>query len=170
MKVLVVYFSQTGNTEKIALSIYKEVSQHSDASLHKLEEVDPDSLKTYDLLFIGSPIHAGSVVKEVKDFLKQMPQLPGLKMAGFITHAATVYPQQTYDQMAQPLVEACGEKQMEYAGCFSCQGYLADFMHEAVQKMQNVDDEEWQRRVQQMTGHPNAEDEAKAIAFAKALL
>ena len=66
--------------------------------------------------------------------------------------------------------EVCKEKEMEYLGCFSCQGYLADFMHEAVQKMQKVDDEEWQKKVKQMTGHPNADDKADAKAFVRELL
>lgn len=170
MKVLVIYFSQTGNTEKIASAIYEEASQTSDADLKKLNEVDHDSLNEYDLIFIGSPIHAGSVAKEIKEYLKQIPRLSNLKLAGFITHAAPAYPQQTIDQMTQPLIEVCKVKEMEYLGCFSCQGYLADFMHEAVQKMQKVDDEEWQKKVKQMTGHPNADDEADAKAFVRALL
>lgn len=169
MRVLVVYFSQTGNTEKIASAIFDEASRSNDAVLKKLDELSPDALIEYDQVFIGSPIHAGSVSREVNEFLKQIPRLPKLKLAGFITHATPAYPQQTLDQMAQSFVEICQEKEMEYLGCYSCQGYLADFMHEAVQKMQNVDDEEWQGKVKQMTGHPNANDESNAKAFARSV-
>jgi flavodoxin I len=58
MKVLVVYFSQSENTEKIASAIYEEISLSNDAVLKKLDDVDPGLLNAYDQVFIGSPIHA----------------------------------------------------------------------------------------------------------------
>jgi len=170
MKVLVLYFGQTGNTEKIASAIYEEASLANDAVMKKLDEVDPGSLNEYDQMFIGSPIHAGSIANEIKEFFSKLPGLSKIKLAGFITHAAPAYPQQTLEQMIQPFVEVCEDKEMEYKGCFNCQGYLADFMHEAVQKMQNVDDEEWKEKIKQMTGHPNDDDEADAKVFARSAL
>ena len=170
MKVLVAYFSQTGNTKKIASAIYDEACLSNDAVLKKIDDVDPDSLVDYDQVFIGSPIHAGGVAKEVKAFFARLPDLPKLRLAGFITHAAPAYPQQTLDQMTQPFAEVCHEKNMKYLGSFSCQGYLADFMHEAVQQMQQVSDEEWQKKVKQMTGHPDAADKASAKDFARSSL
>ena len=166
MKAMIIYLSQTGNTEKIASAIYEEVSLSNETVLCKLDEVDPDSIDTYDQVFIGSPIHAGTIAKEIQDFLEKLPRLPGMRLAGFITHAATAYPKQTLEQMSQPFVDICKDKDMEYLGCFNCQGYLADFMHETVQKMQNASDEEWQEKVKRMTGHPNANDEADVKAFA----
>ena len=170
MKVLVLYFSQTGNTKKIASAISDEASRANDVVLKKLDDVNPVSLSEYGRLFIGSPIQAGNIANEIKQFLSKLPRLPEMKLAGFITHAAPAYPQQTIEQMTQPFVEICEEKEMEYKGCFSCQGYLADFMHEAVQEMQKVDDEKWKEKVKQMSGHPNAEDEANARVFAKSVL
>jgi flavodoxin len=170
MNVLVIYASHTGNTEKIASVIYEEASQKHNAEVKKLNDVDPGSLGEYDQVFIGSPINAGKIVKEVSDFLDRLPRLPKSKLAGFITHAAPAYPKQTIDDMTQPFADVCKAKDMEYNGCFSCQGYLADFMHEAVQKMQKASDEEWQKKVEQMTGHPNAEDEADARVFANSVL
>jgi flavodoxin len=167
MKAMIIYLSQTGNTEKIASAIYEEVSLSNEAILCKLGEVDADSIDTFDQVFIGSPIHAGTIAKEIQDFLKKLPRLPGMRLAGFITHAATAYPKQTLEQMSQPFVDICRDKDMEYLGCFNCQGYLADFMHEAVQKMQNANDEEWREKVKRMTGHPNANDEADVKAFAR---
>ena len=170
MKVLIIYLSHTGNTEKIASAIYEEMSRSNEVILCKLDEVDPDSINTYDQVFLGSPIHAGTIANEIQDFLKELPKSPGMKLAGFITHAATAYPKQTLEQMAQPFVDICRDKDMEYIGCFNCQGYLADFMHEAVQKMQNASDAEWREKVKRMTGHPNANDEADAKVFARTLL
>ena len=170
MKVLIMYFSQTGNTEKIASAIYDEVSLSNTADLKNLDNVDPGSLSDYEQVFIGSPIHAGTIAKELQDFLKKIPLLPKMRLAGFITHAATAYPKQTLEQMTQPFVDICKNKETKYLGCFNCQGYLADFMHEAVQKMQDASNEEWQEKVKRMTGHPNADDEANAKAFARTSL
>lgn len=170
MKVLVAYFSQTGNTGKIAQAIYQEVSQANDAEIKKLGDVDPESLSEYACVFVGSPIHAGKIAKEVADVLETIPSASTIKLAGFITHAASAYPRQTIDDMSAPFEKACKDKGLTYKGCFNCQGYLADFMHEAVQKMQKADDDAWAEKIKQMTGHPNAEDEEKAKAFARSVL
>ena len=170
MKVLILYASHTGNTEKIASAIYEEASKKHSAELKKLKDVNPNSFSDFDQVFIGSPINAGKIVKEVSEFLNKLPRLPEMKLAGFITHAAPAYPKQTIDDMTQPFADACEAKDMEYKGCFSCQGYLADFMHEAVQKMQKADNGAWQKKVEQMTGHPNTDDEANARVFAASAL
>ena len=95
MKVLVIYFGQTGNTEKIASAIYEEASQAHDAVMKKLDEVDPDSINQYDQVFIGSPIHAGSIANEIKEFFNKLPWLLKIKLAGFmpeqICHACFDY-------------------------------------------------------------------------------
>ena len=41
MKVLVTYFSQSGNTEKIAKAIHEEAAQNNKADLKKLEDITP---------------------------------------------------------------------------------------------------------------------------------
>jgi flavodoxin len=170
MKVLVAYFSQTGNTEKIAAAIHDAASQSNDAAMKGLADVTPEDLNDCDLVFVGSPIHAANIAKEVVEFLGQLPASADLKLAGFITHAAPAYPQQDLEGMAKPFSDACQDKGIDYKGCFNCQGYLGDFMHEAVQKMQNLTDEQWAENVKQMTGHPNADDEEKARAFTESVL
>jgi len=170
MKVLVTYFSQTGNTEKIAKAICDAAAESNEAELKNMTELDPDALKAVDVVFVGSPIHAANIAKEVGEFLGGLPEASNLTLAGFITHAGAVYPPQDLEAMAQPFSNACQEKGIDYKGCFNCQGYLGDFMHEAVQKMQNLTDDEWAENVKQMTGHPDADDEANAKAFAKSVL
>jgi flavodoxin I len=170
MKALVTYFSQTGNTEKIAKAICDAASESNEAELKNMTELDPGALSAVDVVFVGSPIHAANIAKEVGEFLGGIPESSNLKLAGFITHAGAVYPPQDLEAMAQPFSNACQEKGIDYKGCFNCQGYLGDFMHEAVQKMQNLTDDEWAENVKQMTGHPDADDEANAKAFAKSVL
>lgn len=170
MKVLVTYFSQTGNTEKIAKEIFKEAFRENEVELKKLEEADPRTLDGYDLIFVGSPLHAGSLAGPVKEFLNAMKVGSGQKIAGFITHAAPAYPDQDMDKFSEPIKTACREKGMAYEGCFDCQGFLTEALHEMIKKSQNLSDAQWADRVNQMTGHPDAEDLNKARAFAKAIL
>ncbi len=170
MKVLVTYFSQSGNTEKIAKAICEEAAQANKAELKKLEDISPGDVAGYDFIFIGSPLHSGSLAATVKKCLGLIQASSGQKMAGFITHFAPAYPEQAMDGFTEPIKTACKEKGIEYKGCFDCQGALTESLHEMVQKKQNLTDEQWADMVKQMTGRPNEEDEGKAKAFAKAVL
>jgi flavodoxin I len=170
MKVLVTYFSQSGNTEKIAKGIWEEASQANEADLKKLEDVAAEDFAGYDFIFIGSPLHSANLAAPVKAFLTNIQAGSGQKMAGFITHSAPAYPDQDMDAFTEPIKTACKEKGIEYKGCFDCQGALTESMHEAVQKKHNLSDEQWAGTVKQMTGHPNEADLADAKACAKEVL
>jgi len=170
MKVLVTYFSKTGNTEKIAKAICEEASRANEAELKKLEEISPGDVAGYDFLLIGSPLHASNLAEPVKEFLGGIQAGSGQKMAGFITHFAPAYPDQAMDGFTEPMKAACKKKGIEYKGCFDCQGALVESLHEMVKKKQNLTDEQWAAMVKQMTGRPNEEDEGKAKAFVKELL
>jgi len=170
MNVLVTYFSQSGNTEKIAKAICEQAAQTHDAQLKKLEDITPDEAAGYDCIFIGSPLHSGNLAAPVKECLSILNASSGQKLAGFITHMAPAYPEQDMAGFAEPMKAACKEKGIEYKGCFDCQGFLAEPMHGPVQKKLNLNDDQWAEMVDQMTGRPNQDDIAKAKAFVKGLL
>ena len=170
MNVLVTYFSQSGNTEKIAKAICEEAAKANKADLKKLEDITPGDVAGYDVIFLGSPLHSGSLAAPVKECLGALQASSGQKMVGFITHFAPAYPDQDMDGFTEPIKAACKEKGIEYVGCFDCQGALAEPMHAAVQKKLNKSDEQWAGMVKQMTGHPNEEDLAAAKACAKEVL
>jgi flavodoxin I len=170
MNVLVTYFSQSGNTEKIAKAIYEEAARNNNAELKKLEDITPGDVAGYDFIFIGSPLHSANLAAPVKECLGLIQASSGQKMAGFITHFAPAYPDQDMEGFTEPIKAACKEKGIEYKGCFDCQGFLAESLHEVVQKKMNLADEQWSDMVKQMTGRPNEEDEGKAKAFAKTVL
>jgi flavodoxin I len=170
MKVLIAYLSQTGNTEKIAKGIYEEASAAHEVETKKLEEVNPENISGYDLLFIGSPIHAGNLAGAAKDFLNRLQVPSGGKIAGFVTHSGSAYPEQILSKFTEPFKAASEKNALEYLGCFNCQGFLNPAIHEMVKKSQNLTEEQWAERVKQMTGHPDAEDLNKARAFTKEVL
>ena len=170
MKVLVTYLSQTGNTEKIAKAICEAAAKDNEAELKKIEDITAEEAAGYDFLFIGSPLHGGNLAGPVKEFLAALDSKAVEKLAGFITHFAPAYPQQAMDGFTEPLTAACEEKGIEYKGCFDCQGALTEALHERVKEAQKLSDEQWQGMVEQMTGHPNDEDAAKAGEFAEGVL
>lgn len=170
MKILVTYYSQSGNTEKLANAIYNEVSAANETDLKKLEDMKPEDYSGYDFIFIGSPLHSGSLAKPVTKHLKEIEPGTDQKMAGFITHFSPAYPDQDMKKFAEPLEEVCKEKNIEYKGCYDCQGALIEAMHGHVKKKLNASDEEWEDIVKKMAGHPDKEDLEKAQDFVKKVM
>jgi len=50
MKILVCYFSNTGNTEKVAKSIVEGL-EDEDVEILRIEDADPQNLKNYHLAY-----------------------------------------------------------------------------------------------------------------------
>jgi flavodoxin len=82
LRTLVAYFTQTGNTERVAEVIYEELS--GDKEIGKIPDVG--SLEGYDLAFVGFPIMAFGPADAAKDFLAS--QAAGKRVALFVTHAS----------------------------------------------------------------------------------
>ena len=76
MKVLVVYDSVYGNTEKIAVAVGGAFTQTDDVRVLPAVDAGLPDLEPVDLLIVGSPTQAGRPVKGVKTFLEKIP--PGI--------------------------------------------------------------------------------------------
>jgi flavodoxin/ferredoxin len=88
MKGIIVYFSLTGNTKKIARSIHKGMSPFMEVcDLVALADVDDACLQNYDLIGIGSPVW-GEPPQHVKRFVNAVPDLRGKYAFAFSTHGA----------------------------------------------------------------------------------
>jgi flavodoxin len=73
LKILVSFFSQTGNTEKVANAIYEEaLSKGHDTQLKKIKDVSTESLADFDLVFLGSAVHGADIARPVKKFLDEV--------------------------------------------------------------------------------------------------
>jgi flavodoxin I len=90
MKVLVIYDSVFGNTEKIAFAIWQALASQVEISLKRVNEVDPEQLAGLDLLIVGSPTRAFRPTKSTSRFLKKLPKncLKGVKVAAFDTRVS----------------------------------------------------------------------------------
>lgn len=111
MKTLIVYYSWSGNTRRIAMIIHKFV----DGDIVELEPVNPyprsynatveqakkeiqsgykpplktkiDNIEQYEIIFVGSPNWCGSLAPPVASFLSQY-DLSGKTIIPFCTHGS----------------------------------------------------------------------------------
>lgn len=84
LKALVIYDSQFGNTEKIALAIRDALSDGAETRLVRASNVAPRDLKAADLLVVGSPTQRFHATEPVDRFLKGA-SLQGVRAAAFDT-------------------------------------------------------------------------------------
>lgn len=180
MNILIAYYSETGNTKKIAQAIHDKVlSQGSESHLKHVNEITIEELHDYDIVFLGSACHDADLAMRVKRILKEMTPSPSFKLAGFVTHA--VYTpeggdrqRKKYNEWAgrcvQTFERVCQEKEIKWCGFFSCQGApsppIKDFIHREIV----VDEKEWAEYLAQVRGRPNEDDLEKAREFAQAVL
>jgi flavodoxin len=169
MKILVVYYSETGNTAQIADAIYEGLSTKGHkADLMHLGEITPDTLNAYDLVFLGSACHDADLARPVKKILEQIPASPAFKLAGFVTHASYTpeggdREQQVHETWASRCAlsfrRASQEKGIDFLGYFGCQGApsppIEQFIHNTIQEVRK---------------HPDEEDLRQAAEFAQEVL
>jgi flavodoxin len=87
MKVLVLYDSTYGNTEKIAQAIEQEVERHDTGKLLSTDDVSLSEIRSADLILVGSPTQGGAPTQRMQQFLEGLPQnaLGGKLVAAFDT-------------------------------------------------------------------------------------
>ena len=87
MKILVVYDSYFGNTEKVAQAIGEALG---DAEVKRPGDVKAGELSELDILVVGSPTRGFRPSDGIKSFLKEIPSggLKGVKVASFDTRIA----------------------------------------------------------------------------------
>jgi ferredoxin len=92
MKSIVIYFSQTGNTAKIALAIYKGIlGAGMPCDLARIQEVKTQDMAAYDLIGLGSPVWHRREPLNVLNFIEyKMRSLEGKQAFVFCTHG--LYP------------------------------------------------------------------------------
>jgi flavodoxin I len=168
MKMLVCYFSNTGNTEKIAQSITEGLESET-VELIKVEDADPSSLKNYDLVVLGSGIYGGKLNKKVIDFMKNVTEYPP-KFAFFNTHQSATSYQKAFKRIRGKIEESGSE----VIGEFDCIGENLGMPKETILGMlAKLPPEERKRqeaKLEQTKGHPDEQDLANAKSFGKSLI
>jgi len=69
-KILIIYYSSTGNTEKMAKLVEEGVKEEGvEVETKKVEEVNVEELLKADGIIIGSPTYYGSMAAQIKELL-----------------------------------------------------------------------------------------------------
>jgi flavodoxin len=91
MKILIVYDSFFGCTEKIAQTIVESLAKH-EATVVRISQLKTEQLAGTELLIVGSPTRAFRPTKAITKFLKNIPVhgLKGVKVAAFDTRVSAV--------------------------------------------------------------------------------
>lgn len=91
MKTIVIYFSQTGSTQKIAEAIHKGITAAGfQCDIARMKDVSPEKLVKYDLIGLGSPVFSYREPLNVNLFVKRMPSLKGKHCFMFCTHGTVL--------------------------------------------------------------------------------
>ena len=78
MKILIIYYSQTGNTKKMAGLVAEGVkSEGVDVELKNVEEVKARELLKADGIIIGSPTYYGGMAYQIKRLLDESVEFHG---------------------------------------------------------------------------------------------
>lgn len=180
MRVLVAYHTQTGNTKKIAKAICCELeSLGHEVTLENTRRLKPKDLTGYETIFLGSPCHSSDLAKPVKKLLERMETSPGTRLAGFVTHSTYTAEggdkqRKLYEQWAGRCVstfeQACAARGLAWSGYFSCQGAPSKLIEIFIRRTVINDPGEWPGYIAETRKHPDAQDEARARAFARGVI
>jgi flavodoxin len=76
VKVLIVYYTKYGNTEKVAKLIAEGINsiEGNEVIVKNVKDIKLKEEVSYELLLIGSPNHFGRHVGSVKKFINKLPK------------------------------------------------------------------------------------------------
>lgn len=160
MNILVTYYSETGNTRKVAEAIFVGI----ESSHKKLLPIDQvNDLGIQDLIFCGFPvIHHGLPVK-MTHFLQKIP--PGKKLALFATHGSLRGGEKAIAAFYAALSLANGQSIL---GTFGCRGQVKFQLLDAL--IEQPQNRTWAIEAQSANGHPDSADLEDARSFTKLML
>lgn len=157
MKALVTYYSETGNTKKLAQAIYEGI-ERAEKEIVPLAEVKDTA--DYDVVFFGFPVHSHSVPGKAESFLKSIGE--GQKLALFATHGSLRGGELaiTAFYYAMSLVP-----KVQVIGTFGCRGAVKPSVIEAL--MKKLEHQAWAMEAQSASGHPDDADLEDGKEWAK---
>jgi flavodoxin len=160
MNILVAYYSQTGNTQKVAEAIFAGI-RHNQKILLPIDQVN--DLSKYDLIFCGFPVQHHSIPAKMTHFLQSIPQ--GAKIALFATHGSLRGGEKAISAFYAAFSLTGGRTIL---GTFGCRGQVKfELLDEWMEKPQ---ERAWAMEAQSANGHPDVNDLEDAKSFADLML
>jgi len=169
LKILITFFSNTGNTEKVASSMKDSLTDY-DVDMIPVKDVEPKTLNSYDIAFLGSGVYASRIDKSVLTLVKKaVPELPA-KLAYFCTHASL----KLYQEPFKRINNIAKEHNCEIIGKFDCVGENLGIPLETqlgmLEKLPEDKKEKAIKDMEKMKGRPNEMDLENAKNFATSLI
>jgi flavodoxin len=148
MKALVTYYSESGNTEKLANAVFEGI-EHAEKGILPVQEVS--NLDSYDLILVGFPVKSHSVPGKVKAVVKKIPD--GKNVAFFSTHGSLRGGELAITAFYDALVLA---KHVRILGTFGCRGKVKQKIIDSL--MEKAEHRAWAQEAQSAVGHPDEAD------------
>ena len=147
---LILCFSQTGNTRKIAARIQEGIQEKADAcEIRDLRDVDPAELPGYDLVGLGCPVFYFKEPFHVSDFIRGLPDAGGRHWFVFCTHGSVMG--RTLVSMSEGLKRR-GARVVGHHHCYA-DAWLPFYPYPTL-----------------TTGHPDPQEEEEARAFGRTVV
>jgi len=91
MKVLIIYFSQTGNTKKIAKKIQEGIIESgNECEIVNILKINLEQIKNFDLIGFGTPTFFYREPINIKRFLQNLEDIIGKHCFLFCTHGSQI--------------------------------------------------------------------------------
>ena len=169
MKILITFFSNTGNTEKVANSMKDGLTDY-DVDMIPVKDVEPKTLNSYNIVFLGSGVYASRIDKSVLTLVKRAaPDLPA-KLAYFCTHMSL----KLYQEPFKRINNIAKEHNCEIVGKFDCVGenlgIPLDTQLGMLDKLPEDQKNKAIKDMEKMKGRPNEIDLENAKDFAISLV
>lgn len=175
MKILILYYSQSKNTKKIATSMSETLKNNHDVDILPIKQANIENISNYDCLFLGAPCHHSTLAKKMLKFMHNLPNLQDMPMVGFFTHSTSM-PEESehykilYHEWAgncQIAFETTAkDKNCNLIGTFHCQSSAILPIELFIHKKIITDKEEWKIYKKKLRTHPNESDFHNAQQFA----
>ena len=86
LRGVVVYYSATGSTGKVAGAIYRGMKSVIDCDVAPIKKIDPKKMAEYDVVAIGGPVWYFRETANLRLFVTRMPDMAGKLCVPFCTH------------------------------------------------------------------------------------
>ena len=159
MKALVAFYSESGNTEKLARAIYDGIN----APEKEIMPISEANANDKDVIFIGFPVQASSVPAKVEEFIKSVPE--GKKVAYFVTHGSLRGGQLAISALYYAFSLAL---KVTVLGTFGCRGQVKPNLIDVL--LENPEHKAWAMEARSATGHPDNADLEDGKEFASLMI
>jgi len=160
MKALVAYYSDTGNTEKLAQGVYEGIEK-AEKDILPIKEVK--EVEDFDIIFCGFPVQSHSVPGKAEAFIKSIPA--GKKLALFATHGSLRGGPLAIEAFYYALSLT---SKGTVLGTFGCRGKVKSSILDAL--MNKDEHRSWAIEAQSAASHPDDADLEDAKSWAKSML